>query len=439
LDRRRSGEELIMRLPLFRIGTGTFLVLSACSLVNALDDVTPSAEGVYAPGTAPGGDASIRLDRDAGGGGVVVVAGEESHDGAARFVLTTLDPTTGRPLGARETVTVAAIRYDGLRDHWYLFESKGNYAPAPEDKVVLRTRTLDIGTGEWKDLGALEVPSLQSADSIAVVRDRLVYVAHKPGDELALVSIDTSDPTNPAIVSNQPLPIGRAPRGMVGTRSRTNVGGVVTMFRTNAGGENCPEGGTCFEVLRVRVGQGVPTVEEPFAISGAIPGFPTAPAYGSFSSLDREVIVFPRLFPDAATTVQFYEPFNRALEPTGHEFIMRDTLIRPVAVSECDRQIFAVGGNADLNLHAIPLPATGVGRPSDIPTGHSGQAVVFEPSTKTVIAPFGQGTSFDLGAYRVGGPREAPTLTRRSSDWAPPTDIRPIFVATRQPVPAICP
>jgi hypothetical protein len=427
----------------FRLGGLAFFLVSACTIVNAFDDVTPSAEGTYGPAASAGNDAAVFVANDAGGGiGAVVLAGEESRDGAAGNVLVTLDPTTGHQLGARETMTVAGIRYDGLRDHWYVFESKGSsFIPGPNDRVVLRTRALDVRTGAWTDLGAIDVPATQSYDSIAIVRDRLVYVALKPTDTtptLSLVTINTADPTKLSIVDDQPMPAGRHPRGIVGTRSRTNVGGIVSMFRTAPGGENCPDGGNCYEVFRVRVGQGAPIIEAPLALA-TVSGFATSTAFGSFPSIDREVIVFPRVQADASATVQLYEPVNHEVEPATYEFTLTDGLIRPIAVSECDRQVFAVGGNSDLDLHAIPIPVAGKGTPFAITTGHSGQAVYFEPSTKTVLAPFGQGTSTDLGAYRVGGTKEAPTLARREADWQPPNDIRPIFLATKQPIPAVCP
>jgi hypothetical protein len=430
------------RSSLFRFAGLAVLLASACTLVNALDDVTPSREGTYGPASPPGDDAAVVISNDAGGGnGIIVLAGEERQDGAVRSVLLALDPTNGHPLGARETLTLAAIRYDGLRDIWYMFESKGSFVPGPTDRVILRTRSLDVRTGTWTELGAIDVPATQSYDSVAVVRDRLVYVALKPTDAaptLSLVTIDTADPAKLSIVADQPLAIGRQPRGLVGTRNRTNTGGVVSMFRTAAGGENCPDGGTCYEVFRVRVAQGAPIIEPPLALATAV-GFATSTAFGSFPSLDREVVVFPRVQADASTTVQLYEPVNRLVEPQTYEFTLTDGLIRPIAVSECDRQVFVVGGNRDLNLHAIPIPIEGKGTPFSIATGHSGQAVVFEPSTKTVLAPFGQGTTNDLGAYRVGGTKTAPTLVRREGDWQPPSDIRPIFLATKQPIPAVCP
>jgi hypothetical protein len=65
--------------------------------------------------------------------------------------------------------------------------------------------------------------------------------------------------------------------------------------------------------------------------------------------------------------------------------------------------------------------------------------VYFEPCTKTVLAPFNQGAGFDYSAFKLGGTSAAPTLAKRDTDWHPPTDVRPVLLGIRSPLPLQCP
>jgi hypothetical protein len=64
--------------------------------------------------------------------------------------------------------------------------------------------------------------------------------------------------------------------------------------------------------------------------------------------------------------------------------------------------------------------------------------VYFEPSTKTVLAPFAQGAGFDYSAFKLEGTETAPALTKRTADWTPPSDLRPILLGIREPLPIVC-
>ena len=61
--------------------------------------------------------------------------------------------------------------------------------------------------------------------------------------------------------------------------------------------------------------------------------------------------------------------------------------------------------------------------------------------TSTVLAPFSQGEGFELTAISLtAATKDAPKLTLRpASTWKPPAGLRPEIVATRTPVPAVCP
>lgn len=428
-----------------RLAIASGVLASACSLVNSFDDVKPSAEGTYQPGAPSGFDGGVATDGAAIDAateppkGAIVVAGQVERDGSLESVLAVLDPASGREIAPREAMVVAAIRYDGLRDAWYVFESKGqSFVPGPGDRVVLHTRTFDLATGTWTTVGSVDVPTLQSYDSIAVTRERLVYVAYEnDAGAPALVTLSTSDLGNVTRVDTRPL--DKVPRGLVGTRNRTGVGGTVTMIRTMAGNPDCPDGGTCPEAVRVRVAAGAPVIDAPLVIGPPQSAFAPPPVFASFPRIDREAIIFSRSANGEPSRAQLFEPVTQSFEGTAAEFSVNDSLLRRGAVDDCQHILFVVAGNTDLNVHAVPLPETGSGTPTKISTGHSGQSVYYEATSKTVLAPFGQGTNFDLSAFHLGGTTAEPTLTRRDADWSPPRDIRPILLGIRTPLPITCP
>jgi hypothetical protein len=440
---------------LLRAGALVAIFGSACTLVNSFDEVKPLVDGTYGP-AGPGGaivtdaatssDGTVSDASNAPALGAVVVAGQlETAGSLSRSVLTVLDPATGREIGPREPILVAAISYDGLRDLWYIFESKGtDFIPAPQELVVLHVRSLDLATGAWTELGSAVVPPLQSYDSVGVLRDRLVYVAHPSSSGggapsgYRVVTIDTSNPSKPAVVNEQTT--DRAPLGVVATRSTTGPGGVVNLVRVNTGAcatpTQCP-----VEIVRVLVPNGADPVINPPVEMGKTSRF-ALPGYATFTGIERDVIVFPRTSNSASapSTVSLFDPRNQneqQLAPAS--FIITDSTLRRAAVSECTQTVFVVGTNGDFDLHAVPVLGDGGGAPARIATGHSGQAVYFEPTTRTVIAPFGQGAGFDYAAFHLGGTADAPVLTKRTTDWTPPTDVRPLLLGIREPVPIVCP
>jgi hypothetical protein len=460
------------RTLLFRGAALLALLASACTLVNEFSDVKPLTDGTYqagSPGAAPAvsvppgppapsdaGDGGVPSDAGDDGGpgdaavdaptkpaplGAIVVGGAMPGDGGERSVLAVLDPATGLEIAAREPMVVAAVRYDGLRDLWYLFESKSkDFIPGPSDEVVLHVRSFDLATGIWTEQGTLSIPPLESYDAISVVRERIVYVGYSPTPAaFQVTTIDTSDMTKPAVLDTQTV-TGTA-RGLVGTRNTTGPGGVVHVVRVGSGGAGCAETAPCVEVIRIRVpNAGPPSIDAPKVVFQLASGN-GVPSYGSFSSLDREVLIFPRSAnsPTATSSAVLFEPRNEVIDGLAVPFIVTDSLLRRAAVSDCDHQVFVVGANGDLDLHAVPVLGDGGGAPTKASTGHSGQAVYFEPTTKTVLAPFSQGPGFDLSAFSVSGPADAPTLTRRTTaDWNPPADLRPLFLGIREVIPVVC-
>jgi hypothetical protein len=438
------------RLRPFRIIALAAMLATACTFANSFDEVKPLSDGTYAPAASPAPPSTTDGAPSTGPdgqtpvnpAGLIALSGLVDADGARTPVLAVLDPATGHEVGERVEMVVSGIRYDGIRDIWFVLESKGSeFQAAPNDPMVLHARSFDVATGKWTELGSIPVPPLHSYTSLVVVRDRLLYVAHVPegGTSVQLVTVNTASPASMSVVSTQSL--DKTPRGMTATRNTgSQPGGVVSLIQLGAGAEGC-EAGQCTEVVRVRVATDAPAIDPPVAFGPAGAAGPV-PSYASFERLERQVVVLPRTAtgPTAESTALLFEPRNQELDGPGKTFVLTDSLLRGAAVSECARQLFIVGGNGDLNVHSIPILVNGAGTPAKLPTGHSGQSVYFEPTSKTVLTPFSQGSGFELAGYVLGGTPEAPTLTKRTTaDWNPPTDLRPILLAVRERFPVVCP
>lgn len=441
--------------PLRIFLSASVLVAAGCSLVNSFDDVSPRTDGIYVEADATVIDASPGQDvvttdspvTEAGdaaiaSGGAIVVGGRvENEAGAFKYVLAILDPANGHEIGTREDMVVAGVQYDGLRDLWYIFESKSNdFVPGVNDQVVLHVRELNAKTGVWTERSQQIVPVIQSYDSIGVTRERLTYVAYKSPDAgagLEYVTFDTSNPA--ALTPMNSLPVDVRPFGAMPTRSTIGPGGVVNYLRINA--TDCDAGNICqTELAPVNIPNGgQPSLGSivPLGYTGRF----NTPSYAAMTPpTDLDLVVFPRTVSDASapSTIRRYDPVLHTEQHVPTDFVITDSALKRAAVSNCGKMAFVVGTNGDLRVHAIPIQANGGGTPTNASTGHSGQSVYFEPSSKTVLAPFAQGAGFDFSAFKLEGTETAPVLTKRTVDFNPPSDLRPILLGIREPLPVVC-
>lgn len=444
-----------------RVTTLLVACAAGCTLVNSFDDVHARPEGTYATGSSPGDpqaaqtpasaeaaapEASTTADAGAPMKGAIVMTALVEGDGSATSVLTVLDPATGLERGTREPMVATAIQYDGMRDLWYIFESSGaDFAATANDTVTLHVRSLDLTTGLWTEQSKTQVPTTHSYDTVAIVRERIGYVAYSDVDGGTspvgrdFVTLDTSDPTHVAIVNK--LPLSRVPLGARGTRSTTGAGGLVNLVQLNT---SACVGLMCnVELVPMFLPNPGPTVASPAAQVGSALKF-GFPSFAVSSKLERDIIISTRnsstdaSAPSSASLIDVRSPFAPDGPPIS--FVITDQLLRRAAFSECTQTAFVVGANGDVNVYAVPVLGDGGGTPSKISTGHSGQSVYFEPTTASVLVPFGQGDNFDLSAFKLGGTRETPTLERRvAPGWDPPKELRPILLGVREPVPVACP
>jgi hypothetical protein len=453
---------------------------AACSLVNAFDAVKPQQDAGGADATGPdaGSDAIGSLDSaptesgpgmdatPADGGpeggfadkGVVVISGRVEDDaGNLTGVLTAIAPETGNELpGARETLNVPVVLYDGLRDYWFVIETQGtSLFPTPTDHAVLHTRTLDPVSGTWKTLQSLEVPP-PVFGLAAVITNRLVYVGYDTQvasqSGTSFITIDTTDPAAPNIYGATPLDV--QPQGLIATRSQTGNGGPVNMLVSlpcpNDGGAPADAGdgggggiggGLCLAIQHVTV----PTDPDPATLTfvSQLGPFFGRPAFGSYLSGGPEDVIawsLPGGNPSSPgpTSISTFSPQNEAPVGSPIPFQTSDGFFQPFAFAECQQQALLIATNEDLAVYAIPL-ASASGATARAATTHSGQSIYFEPYTSTVLAPFTQGDGYVLSAFTLGGTPANPTLTPRQSGWAPPADVRPEVIAVRAPLPVVCP
>jgi hypothetical protein len=458
------------------------LVMSAwgagCSLINTFDELVPQKQnqdsGIFVDSSVPldagpdvtmeaakeaGIDSSVDVGVDAGPHGAIVIGGAATGDGPDKFVLTALDPATGTELpNAREPMLVSAVLYDPLNDLWYIFESGGQgIFPLPTDDFFVRTRQLDPISGQWTELSKVAIPPGISFATATVLHDRITYVAYPAADAgmlmtddggsvpvgFDLVTLDTSTPSSVTVSSVIPF-AGKPPIALLGTPSIVNQGGFATFAVTSATRT------ALLTPVLLPAGASPPSVEQPIVGAYAVGG---QTGYGSVQiGTNLDIAVVGRGFgpPTTPATVAIYDPIAAANDPTtalvgAGTFSFLDGNVKPPAFSKCTQTLFVVGTNADLNLHAVslgdPLPMPdgdgGLTNLSEVtvPTGHSGQAVYFEPFTNTVLVPFSQGDNYSLSAFTFEGGQ---FTARQPPLWVPPADLRPNFIATRTPLSFPC-
>lgn len=473
----------------------------ACTLINTFGDLksAPSADasndmpGVSESGPMESGNGESGMQDggfDSGfpDKGVIVISGRVSDDaGNLTGVLTAVEPYGGTELpNARQMLNVPVAQYDGLRDLWIIIQVTGqSLFPTPSDKATLQLRTLDPTSGTWMTLGSLQVPPPVFGLS-TVIKNRLVYVGFDnlvdSASGTSLITIDTTDPTNPNIYGA--VGLSAQPTGMMGTRSVTApAGGPVNLLESvpcgefpkqasgvdggdddggdDGGVDSGPDasidsggigGGLCLAVQQVTVPAstdpatfgklnplgpffgragygsylGAPMTSAPVDVIGwAVPGSnPGAPGQTSFSEYDPLT----------------YQPIGSAITPLQTS----DGFFQPFAFSECYQQLLVTGTNEDLSIYSIPLTTPNGMGTTRITTQHSGQSLAYEPYTNTVLSPFTQGEGYVLDAFYLtlnDDSGASPQLTQRTgtSSWNPPADVRPELLAIRKPLPIKCP
>jgi hypothetical protein len=468
--------------------------LAGCSLINAYDDVKPlDAESDAGDGGArdkldAGNDGSKADARDGSkedahdGGrhldaesdhhveagdegnappppqaGAIVVAGIASGDaGTYEYVLSVLDPTTGSER-SREKIAAVGIAYDGLRDDWYVLEDTsvtGTVFATSEpftsatDKVVLRTRTLDTNTGKWTDLAKspVSVPTIAvTYGDVVALNERIAYVAFAPADAgstsadpYELVIVDTTSLDAPSADSTLPAPLATEPKGLIGTRASGNAGGEVTLIQPCAM-DPAGDAGTCQFAIQTAVVGATSGVDLKMPVEIGPTYSTTATEAVAWTTYlgggPSDVLALPPGESGGLSSLEQFSPLTGLIDTSATvTFGATSTQLYAIAVSECLKAAF-VGERNDTFLLAVPFSSS-ISPPSPYNVGHNGISVRYEPYTNTVIDSFNGGGGAEISAVNVSNASNALSLTKRTvgATWNPPTDLRPNYVATKQPI-----
>jgi len=238
-----------------------FIVVGACSLINAPDDVVPEGAGASANAgttseggkdsptggtgsdggtgdmpsggdmtgvggaggdmTGVGGDSTTDVDPGPGVNpttGMLVLA---TQDGKNARHLSVVNGRTGKGL-VTEALPVAAIAYDEAqgRHAWFVFTS-GAYPANPTGAADLEVRRFNDLTNKWFVVGRTTALPPPEPDQLVVLNDRLAYISHRVvgGKAVsALTVLDTSDLKNVTEVDSIPAGAGETFVGLTGDR-----------------------------------------------------------------------------------------------------------------------------------------------------------------------------------------------------------------------------
>lgn len=439
---------------------------AGCILINSFDEVKahladsgpPAESGVpdsvvhndadaIATETTPppvdadvGPDAPLVEDH-----GLLVVGGEIAAGSARQQKLFVIDPLDGSEL-SREDMTVSAVVFDGKGDRWYIFQNAAptHVQPVPGDKITLHVRTWNLQGRKWDpDLKTIDVPTLVEHGVMAMLNGEIAYVAYTDTGSLGLtlLNANASDPSKIGLIGSKPtydLPVTSGILALLGTPNGSSTGGWVSLLHkgtcTGSGDTACP-----LETYRVQVPNSfvdpvVATTPKPAA---AIPNSTSlTPGWGVRLSPAEHLVAIPHTDTDPNGTIVRIEPttgdtigslkWSMAASATKQ--------LKPMASSECNGgTIFAIELISE-QIYAIPVsdPAHAINQKSDNP----GQFLVWEPYTRTVIAPYSQGTGKELLAYQMkvdAATKKPVSLVKRTgASWKVPDDLFPNIVGVKQ-------
>ena len=443
--------------------------LASCSLINSFDDLKPTTDSGAADSAIDGDDSTSMTETgtdapitDSGAdgadatpveNGLIVIGGSHAADGGTANVLGVIAPATGKLIGSYESLTVPIIRYDGLRDLWYIFSTpRPSFSLVATDTITLSIRRWDSTKNQLVELSKKTVPTPLADETTVVLRNRIAYVAQIPGDAGAtynLLAIDTTDPTMPSVgVASAPLT--EPPFAAVGTRSALTSasGGFVNLLYI----QNCAAsdaGPTSCELALQRssfstaIGTAPTTTGSRVVIANVpSPAELTSVSWGSFLNVTgstHDVYAYPPLVATDKVTLFEVEPSVATVIPGSTvTFKTSSRRLLPMAIAECN-QIALVGDFDGQGIFAVPM-TTDTGAKVEIQTlGRVVQRIFYEPYTGTVLLPFKQSMLFDITAYTLSGTATMPKLARRpAASWTPPNDLQPYTLATKQPLDFPC-
>jgi hypothetical protein len=421
------------------------LVTSACTFLNAFEDVLPSpaasptTSGAGAAAGGAGGEAGATTTTSTvtgtgpGGG-----AGAEILAVGGRFlgqeVLYALDRSSGLAL-ANEPLAVAAIGYDGWRDLWYVFSAPAlPVPPGGRGRVEVRSFAPSGAGFAWQTLGAADNVLLPRAPGdLVVLRDAVATLVDRegaPGTDLSVLGTKNPESLQLVFPERTDVSAGAEVAGALGRESIASGGTVEVVRRVPLGGASCK-----LELLDVTVTLGGVTVAAKADLVGPAWECTGRPSW----ALDRQSAVGVLVLPPEpgkmeARLVRYSHVDHMVLATTAFA-VAAGAELAPMAVASCE-QLALVGVRAPkAELHVVPLgPGTG----AKLAAAGAPIATAFEPVAKRVLAPFATARSFGIPSFDLEGRCDAPALAS-AADWVVPVYLEPRIVVTEQALPVGCP
>jgi hypothetical protein len=446
---------------------------AACSLINSFDDVAPAngdasvtggsggsggtaagggtagtgaagAGGVSGSGgtvggggaSGGGGTAGAGGDASVGDPGLIVVTGKAKNGAVFNVpVLSVISPTTGAELKRETGTEYAGVIYDRASKLFLLFEvQKQDGGPPQALKIV--PRKFDKTKNDWDNApgsalsGApLAVPGSTSFVGLNHRAAYLATVSADAGGGQQVVVINTTDPKNMTLDFQVLDQSASTVVDIVGSVTSAEGGSLAVMR------QNCISGLCALLVGNVNVGTGGIAPE---SFVGGKGNFlqSSSPGWGPGGDPTKaSVAVALPADADGGTTaeVTLYTGVNFQNGGKNTFPVNGTNRIAPLAFDRC-WNVAMVGETTKERIHAVSV---GTGTYSFVDKTFVVQRLIWEPHTRTVLAPFAQGGNAALAAYRLNGSAAAPTLAAPPT-WNPPNDIQAAVIAVEIDAPG-CP
>jgi hypothetical protein len=447
-----------------------FILVGACSLINAPDDVVPRGAGASpsagttsdggkdspaggtssdggAGGTPSGGDMTGTGGDMTGAGGDTttdVDPGPGANPTTGMLVLATQDAKNARHLAVvngrtgkglvTEVLPVAAVAYDEApgRHLWFVFTA-GAYPASPTGAADLEVRRFNETTGKWFVVGRTTALPPPEPDQLVVLNDRLAYLSHRvvAGKAVtALTVLDTSDPKKVSEVDSMPAGAGETFVGLTGDRgSDVNAEAPGGRLRLMVGG-TCNATGCDLNALQIFVGDSLTA-----GTAVKLDHFKGQPRFVKARTEDKLFVAIRSTEPSSRVVVRSFqgpELTAPTLLATIADFMGDDVGGFTLAECEGGGAITDVAGGKLIAFHLV----SGTQHVVDLVNpGGPVYTEPFGPSLVTLDSAMAPG----LRAFEVSKSGAANIAINERSIWQPNSPFAPLTGATRRGETFKCP
>lgn len=372
----------------------------------------------------------------------LVVFGGRNEQGTQ--VLATLDAVTGGELyRAPVTDPVVAVAHDSApgRDLWFVFTAT-EFPPQRDGSAVLLVGSVDEESGGPVIIETFVGLPPPIPGNVAVLNDRIAYLSYRMSNAVPvpwITILDTRDPRDVQVLDYAPtFASGEERIGLIGTRGTPSEPGALGGVLNVVARSNCDDiTRACDLVVRpIEVGSRASDLA-----AHRLARYRGKPAFAAAQSRRNHVFVVPSLV-EGGRAMLHVAPPERPAQATTLTLPTTASVMGDLAIAECDDATVFTTTDGD-ELHAVSN--SGVHAAFDLM--RPGQFVVYEPLTRSVVAPFNPGLPPDgtptpaapeLAAFTVTSDRLATSLALERRTWAAPADLYVQVIAAQSPVPYRC-